>query len=145
MKDLIKKWWFWVIIVVIIALLASIIINQIKQEEVEKTAQNIGNSATDFISEMDSAQSHLNEFSYNYKTGEVEYTPSKITLEMYNRINEGMSEKEVSQILGVGEKLQGENTYMISWGDMNMSKGYWIQITFNSSNKVISKSQIGLK
>lgn len=134
MKDLIKKWWFWTIIILVVVVVI-LIIKSINTTQTFQNSENIENNI----------QSHLNEFTYNYETGEVEYRPTQITLEMYSRINEGMNEKEVIQILGVGEKLEGENTYMISWGDINMSKGYTIQIIFNTNNEVISKSQIGLK
>jgi len=146
MKNLVKKWWFWVIVIIIVVILFILISNYIENQRMKKTFANIGNSATDFISGIDNANSHLNEFSYNYDSGEVEYRPSKITLQMYNRIEEGMKQEEIISVLGKYEnKLEGENTYILDWGDSNMSKGYWIRVIFSKEGNVISKSQIGLK
>ncbi len=137
------------IYILIIAIILSFIIITIlvnSNKKLQDNLSSIGSSASDYINEIDNAQSHLNEFTYDSSSGIVNYTPSSITLEMYNRIDNGMSENEVISILGTGEKMEGESTYLISWGTSNMSKGYWIQIVFDSStNNVISKSQIGLK
>lgn len=90
-------------------------------------------------------KSHINEFIYNNETGNVEYKP-EITIEAYNKIQKGMTEKEVISILGTyDEKSKGDNSYMIAYGKINMSNGYRIQIILdNKSQTVISKSQIGL-
>lgn len=146
MKNLVKKWWLWGILIIVVVILFVLISNYIENKKIKKTFDNIGNSSTDFISGIDNANSNLNEFTYNYNTGEVEYKISKITLEMYNRIEEGMRQEELISILGKYEnKLDGENTYILDWGDSNMSKGYWIRVIFSKDGNVISKSQIGLK
>lgn len=90
-------------------------------------------------------KSHINEFIYNNETGNVEYKP-ETTIEAYNKIQKGMTEKEVISILGTyDEKSKGDNSYMIAYGKINMSNGYRIQIILdNKSQTVISKSQIGL-
>lgn len=145
MKDLIKKWWFWIIAICICVFICMIIVSYLENKKSESVQSKIGGEASDYISGINNAQSHIDEFSYNYGTGEVEYKASKITLEMYNRIKEGMNEKEVIQILGNGEKMEGDNTYILSWGDINMSNEFSIQIVFNKDKTVLSKSQIGLK
>lgn len=144
-NKLYKKIPFWLIIIIIILLI--IIISYIKkQKEIEKSIINTL-SASDFIAGIENAKSHIDEFSYNNTTGKTEYIPKKITLEMYNRIREDMNEDDVICILGSNEveKLEAENTYILTWGDMEMKKGYWIQIIFDKDKKVVSKSEIGLK
>lgn len=146
MKNIIKKWWFWIIAICICMLIYIITVSCLKNKETEKVQSKIGEGASDYISGIDNAQSHIDEFSYNYETGKVEYKPSNTTLEMYNRIKEGMKQEEVVSILGEYEtKLDGENTYLLQWGESNMSKGYWISIVFNEDGTVSSKSQLGLK
>ncbi len=149
MKNIIKKWWFWVIFIIICILCYVFTLHYLDNKKIKKSVSNIGNGASDFIEGVDNAQSHLDEFSYNYDTGEVEYKPSKITLEMYNRIEEGMSQDEVVSILGKYEDmLNGENTYILEWGNeySPVHNGYWIQITFNVNEKnVLKKYQIGLE
>lgn len=146
MKNVVKKWWFWGGIIVICILSYILISKHIENKKLEQTFENMGKGANDFITGIDNSQSHIDEFSYNYETGEVEYKPSNITLEMYNRIKEGMTQKEIISILGKYEtKSEGENTYLLQWGESNMSKGYWISIVFNKDGTVASKSQLGLK
>jgi len=141
-----QKWWFWGIVIIFVIFIIFIINLAIEQNKLKDTAESIGEGASNFISGIENSQSHINEFSYNYETGEVEYKPSKITLEMYERIKVEMEQKEVVTILGKYEnKLDGENTYILDWGDSNMSKGYWIRVIFSKEGNVISKSQIGLK
>ena len=136
----------YILIFAVIFLFVVILIFVNSNNKTQENLSSIGSAASDYINGVDNAQSHLNEFTYDSTLGTVIYTPSNITLEMYNRIYNGMSESKVISILGTGEKMEGENTYLISWGTSNMSKGYWIQIVFDSStNNVISKSQIGLK
>lgn len=141
-----KKWWIWLIIILTILIISVIVIKKIQEKQMENSFENIGKSTVDFLKGIDNAKSHIDEFFYNSQTGNVEYKPSEITLEMFNRIKEGMIENEV--ILNLGQydnKILGENSYVISYGNSDLSKGYWIQIVFNKNNKVISKSQIGLK
>lgn len=147
-KSIYKNWWFGVILIIICILIFIAISFYIKNRQTEEKLKRIGEEATDFISSIDNAQSHLNEFSYNYQTGEVEYEPSRITLETYNRIKEGMLEDEVISILGKYEnKLNRENTYMLEWGNSYapITDGHWIQIVFDMNKKVSSKHQMGLK
>lgn len=140
-----KILWF-LLIILLIYILLSILFAMINNKKNQKSLETIGKSSTDFITGIDNTKSHLNEFNYNYTTGKVDYKPSTISLNMYNKITEGMNEEEVIKILGTGEKLIGQNTYIISWGDLNLSKGYSIQITFDiNSCNVISKKQVGLK
>lgn len=149
MESIIKKWWFWVILITICILCYVFISHYLENKEINESVSNIGKGASDFMEGVNNAQSHLNEFSYNYNTGEVEYKPFKITLEMYNRIEEGMSQDKVISILGQYEDiLNGENTYILEWGNQYspVYDGHWIQITFNANEKkVLKKYQIGLE
>lgn len=147
MKKLIKKWWFWIITLVIFLILYIIISNYIENKELKDAMSNIGEGASDFIEGINNAESQLDKFSYNYETGEVEYKPKKITLEMYNRIKEGMNQEDVVLNLGkYDNKMTGDNTYMLEWGDAEMKKGYWISIIFSKdTNTICNKYQIGLK
>lgn len=148
MKDLIKKRWFLGIVIIVCVLLCIIIVFYLKNKETEKVQSKTGEGASDYISGIDNTKSHIDEFSYNYKTGEVEYKPSKITLEMYNRIKEGTTQEEVISILGKYEKKsEGENTYMLEWGNSYapINNGHWIQIVFDTNKKVFSKYQTGLE
>lgn len=136
----------YILIFAVIFLFIVIAIFVNSNNKTQNNLSSMGSAASDYTNGIDNAQSHLSEFTYDSTSGTVNYTPSNITLEMYNRINNGMSKNDVISILGDGEKMEGENTYFISWGTSDMSKGYWIQIVFDSStNNVISKSQIGLK
>ena len=141
MKKLIKKWWFWIITLEICLILYIIISNYIENRELKDSMSNIGEGASEFIEGINNAESHLDEFSYNYETGEVEYRPKKITLEMYNRIKEGMNQEDVVLNLGkYDNKMTGDNTYILEWGDAEMKKGYWISIVFNKdTNTVFNK------
>lgn len=147
-KPIYIKWWFWTTIIGIIIISYIIVSNYIKNKELETSFKSIGEGATEYITGIYDADSHLDEFDYNYATGKVEYKP-KITIEKYNQIKEGMTEKEVISILGDGEKLQPEeaNGFLIVWGDLIISNPpyYRIQITFDSLGKVIDKYQIGLE
>lgn len=149
MKKTIKTWWFWVIISIICIMVCIAILYYVGDIKTEDSMSNIGKGATDFIEGIDNAKSHLNEFSYNYEKSEVEYKPLKITLEMYNRITEGMSQDEAVSILGQYEDiLNGEDTYILEWGNeyAPVYDGYWIQITFNTNEKrVLKKHQFGLE
>lgn len=147
MKKLIKKWWFWIIATSIGLIICISISIYLESQKNKKVVANIGNGASEFIEGIDNANSFLNEFTYNYETGEVEYQPT-ITIEKYNSIKEGMTEKEVISILGNGEKLQpeGSNGFLITWGELEIWKPpyYRIQVYFNKSGVVHSKSQMGL-
>jgi hypothetical protein len=147
MKELIKKWWFWLIIIITIIVL-TLILQYISQKQVEDSVANIGNAMTEFYTGIERANTHLDEFTYNYETGEVKYKPSKITLEMFNKVKDGMKKSEVIAILGNGDELHTEEskTYMMTWGNLDLDKApyYRIQIIFNENNEVISSSQLGL-
>ena len=146
-KTFYKKWLFWLGIIVVIIIVVVIIKYIDDTQKTKETLRNIGEGATDYIQGTKNTTSHIDEFTYNYTTGEVEYKP-QITIEKYNSIKEGMTEKEVINILGDGEKLQPEpnSGFLITWGDLNLNNPpyYRIQITFNSSGCVTTKSQMGL-
>lgn len=145
-KTFYKKWWFWGITILIFIIIGVIIYTKLENKKLETTFKNMGEGFSDYYDNKKNTTSHLNEFTYNYETNECEYKPEKITLEMYNRIKEGMTQEDVILNLGkYNNKLDGENTYMLEWGDSNISKGYWISIVFNKEDTVVSKSQIGLK
>ena len=147
-KAFYKKWWFWVIIIGVVIISLIIIIEYIKNREIETSIKNIGEGVTNFIEGVYDADSHVDEFTYNYATGKVEYKP-KITIEKYNEVKKGMTEEEVVNILGNGEKLQPKeaNGFLMTWGDINISNYpyYRIQIAFDFLGKVTSKYQIGLE
>ena len=136
------------IILSIAVIIGTIIYFKINENKDTKEAfENMGNAATDFITGIDTANSHLNDFEYNYETGEVEYNKKKLTLENYNKIKIGMSEAEVKEILGEGEKLSPieANTYLINWIDEN-DTFCRIQIVFEKNTKtVLNIYQIGLE
>ena len=148
MKNIIKKWWFW--LTVIIALIGiGVFINEYKEnKELERKFEIMGTAATEFYNELQNAKGYSDYIIYNYETNEVEYHPP-ITIKTYNRIEEGMTEKEVISIIGNGEKLQPEGSigFLMTWGDLDLSKSpyYIIQITFDEDGKVKSKSQVGLE
>ena len=148
MKDLVKKWWFWAIVLIIFIVIYILISSFIKNKRQNETINNIGKGASDFLEGINNSESHIDDFFYNYETGKVEYKPLEITLEMYNCIKDGMKEDDVIAIMGKYErKLDGENTYLLEWGNSNLSKDskYWMQIIFDKNKTVLSKSQIGLK
>lgn len=150
MKSIIKKWWFWGIVFLILLIVAFEVYEYIEQQKTIKTWQKIGEAINEEMEKdtrVAETKTHLDEFSYNYVTDEVEYHPI-ITLEMYNRIKEGMAQEEVISILGKQEnKLDGENTYVLEWGNSYkpVTGGYWIQIVFDKkTSKVTNMSQTGL-
>lgn len=133
MKNILRKWWFWIIVLIICSITYIVISSFVEGKKVKESISNIGNSASNFIDRVDNAQTHIDEFSYNNKTGKVEYRASKITLEMYNKIEEGMSQDKVISILGQYEDiLNGENTYILEWGNEYsvVYDGYWISFYF---------------
>lgn len=148
MRNILKKWWFWLIIGIILIVLIFVIKEYQEKKKIEETFEKIGQLATETYDDTESAEGYADYFIYNYETGEVEYHPP-ITLEKYDNIKEGMTEKEVISILGNGEKLEPEESdgFLMTWGDLNLNKApyYRIQINFDSSGKVFLKSQIGLE
>lgn len=134
--------------VVCVLFISIIVILQCKrQKETKETFEIIGTSANNFYKETQNAEGYLNDFAYNETTGKVEYHP-QITLEKYDRIKEGMTEQEVTSILGDGEKIQpeGANSYLMTWGDLDLKKPPYcrVQITFSLNGTVKNKTQIGL-
>lgn len=147
-KKIYKKWWFWVIIAVIIGIVIIGIKEYISYKKVQEGVDNFSNSMTNYANGFIEAEGYLDEFNETLETNEIEYT-SIITLEKFDLIQNGMTEDEVTRILGEGEKSQPEGNYgfMISYGDLYLSNPpyYAVQIIFNSSSQVINKMQIGLK
>lgn len=148
MKGIIKRWWFCLIIIAV-AIVGIIFIKEYReQKKLKDTMKTIGESASDFYEEVQNAEGYSDYFIYNYETGEVEYHPP-ITLEKYDSIKEGMTEKQVISILGNGEKLQPEGSigFLMTWGELEIWEPpyYRIQIKFDSSGEVTSKSQMGLE
>lgn len=147
MKNIIKKWWFWLIIIVII--IVGICIKQyLENKELERKFEKIGEGASSYYTEIQEAEGYSDYFIYNYETGEVEYHPP-ISLEKYDSIKEGMTEKQVISILGNGEKIQPEGSigFLMTWGELEIWEPpyYRIQIKFDSFGEVASKSQMGLE
>lgn len=138
-----KREWFWLIIVIIvIAIIVGIKYYNDKKEEEKWEA--FAEGMTSYYEGIEDAEGYLDDFSYNYITEEVEYNPKTITLEMFNRIQKGMTEEEVIEILGIGEKITTDelSTYIINWEKSNSM----VQICFDKEdNKVIYANQVGLK
>ncbi len=136
-------------IIIVLAIILPIVINRNQENKrLKESFSRIGQAATDYIEDTKNANSYINDFSYDYTTGEVDYHPT-ITLEMYNRIKEGMTKEDVISILGKEDDILGkdeEEDYIIEYGDTFLSKGYWIHFTMDrKTNKVINKKQVGLK
>lgn len=76
----------------------------------------------------------------------TEIKTESLLLQKYNKIYVGMNKEELISLLGnETERLDGDNTYLLHWGDLNMSKGYFISVTMDKeTNSVLSKSEIGL-
>lgn len=73
MKNVIKKWWFWLIIVVIIIIVISIY-KYIENKKIEDKFKSMGKGMTDYYKETKGAEGYLNKFTYNYSTGQVDYS-----------------------------------------------------------------------
>ena len=63
------------ILVCIVIILAIVIPNIIEKNKIQKTFETMGEGASEFIEGINNAKSHLDEFTYNNETGEVEYHP----------------------------------------------------------------------
>jgi len=151
MKKVIKKWWFWlIIIIVIIAIIVGVCIKQyLENKELERKFEKMGEGASDFYKETQEAEGYLDNFTYNYSTGEVEYNPEKNDswLEKYNSINKGMTVEQVVEILGEGyiAPVIDEITYFMNWGEKEgLAEGQIITIQFNNE-MVYLKTHIGLE
>ena len=149
MKEIIKKWWFWLIIIVLI-LCAVIGIREYKEnKEIETKFKAMAEGMTEYYESVKKTESHLDEFTYNYTTGEVEYNPENngSWLEKYNSINKGMTVEQVVEILGEGyiAPVIDEITYFMNWGEKEgLEKGQIITIQFNNEI-VYLKTHIGLE
>lgn len=138
-----------VCIIIVLVIIIPIAINHNKEnKKLEDSFSTIGQASSDFMTGIDKADSYTNDFSYNYETGEVEYHPT-ITLEMYNRIEEGMTKQNVIDNLGKEDNIienEESNSYIIEYGESYLTKGYWVQIIIDKeTNKVLKKYQVGLK
>ena len=74
-RKLYQNWCFWLLIIIILIFICFGINSYIENKKLEETFSHIGNGASDYIKGIYNAQSHLNEFSYNYNTGTVDYNP----------------------------------------------------------------------
>ena len=74
-RKLYQNWWFWLWIIIIFISICFGINSYIENKKLEEAFSHIGNSASNFITDIDNAPSHLNEFSYNNITGTVDYNP----------------------------------------------------------------------
>ena len=142
-----QKWWFWVIIVLIIVVI-GIVAWKIQEEiKLKKTFENIGKGFKQYYQEKENTASYLNDFSYNNETGEVEYKPSTITLDIYNKIIEGMERKEVEDILGKGRETQKKKkkNYYLNWGLTEGLKDNQVIVIEFYNDKVTGKTQLELE
>lgn len=126
-KPFYKKWWFWVIIVVIIIAIAT---SQGTNTNTSEQTSTKPESST----ETDTAED------------------AKITLEEFNKIETGMTYKEVVDIIGGEGTVQSETsitgndqykTTLYSWEGKG-SLGANANVTFQGG-KVVSKAQFGLE
>lgn len=141
-----KEWWFWLIIALIIIIIGFVVYKIQEEIRLTNSFKNIAKGFEEYYQQKENTTSHLNDFSYNYETGEVEYTPSNITIEMYNKIKEGMERKKVEEILGKGRETPNieEQSYYLNWGvEEGLKENQVIVIEFYN-NKVTGKTQLGL-
>lgn len=134
-------------IIIVLAIVLPIVIKRNQEnKKLEDSFSTIGQAASDYMVGTKEAESYIDDFSYNYATGEVDYHPT-ITLEMYNRIKEGMTKEDVISILGNEyEILDGTLLYSLVYEKIDESNGYLIAIHMNKEkDTVFSKNQEGLK
>lgn len=135
-------------IIIVLAIIIPIVIEYKENKDLERKLSNIGNGVREYVEEKENAKSHIDEFSYNYETGKAEYHPT-ITLEMYNRIKEGMTKEEVIEILGKEDNIienDDSNNYIVEYGNSYLAKGYWVQVIIDkSTDKVVKKYNTGLE
>ena len=146
MKNIIKKWWFWITIACVILVVVLGMMKFKEQKQLEDTYKTIGESASDFYTGIEKADTHLDEFRYNYETGEVEYKTDTSWLDKYEQIKVGMSKEEVEQILGEGFKTPDieDGSFYLNWGEgQGLNKGQVITIYF-TNNKVTNKTQLNI-
>lgn len=147
MKNIMKKWWFWTIITCIIFVVVAVFIKFKEQRKLEETAKKIGESASDFYTGIQEADTHLDEFTYNYETGEVEYKTDTSWLDKYELIRVGMSREEVEQILGEGFKTPDieDESFYLNWGEgQGLDKGQVITVHF-TNNRVTNKTKLNIE
>jgi len=145
-QEFYKRWWFWVIIVLIIIAIGIVVYKIQEKIRLKNSFENIAKGFEEYYQQKENTTSYLNDFSYNYETDKVEYNPSKITLEMYNRIKEGMERKKVEEILGKGRETPNseEQSYYLNWGvEEGLKENQVIVIEFYNG-KVTGKTQLGL-
>lgn len=123
MKDLVKKWWFWVIIIIVLLAIGGSASNQ--DTNVKTSNDNITNATTP-----------------------EKPTTTKVTLEQYNKIKNGMTYDEVVAIFGDKENSSSESeiaqikTEIKTWN----GNGTFSVVTIGFTNgKVSSKAQTGLE
>ena len=137
---------FWITIACVILVVVLGMMKFKEQKQLEDTYKTIGESASDFYTGIEKADTHLDEFTYNYETGEVEYKTDTSWLDKYEQIKVGMSKEEVEQILGEGFKTPDiENgSFYLNWGEgQGLNKGQVITIHF-TNNKVTNKTQLNI-
>ena len=134
-----KKWWFWAIIGIMIII--ALCFTNFKSIILEKDDKN--NQA---IINQNEGSVENNIIATNDANNKIEIDVTNLTQENYNKIKEGMKEKEVIEILGEGEKLSPEDaeTYLMVWVDPN-NTFCRIQIVFDKlTESVVLITGIGL-
>ena len=134
-KPIYKRWWFWLIIVIIIiAIIGG------SQGEIGTTNTSTTENNTVTTTE-ESAETDTQTTSENSED-------VKVTLEQYNKIEDGMTYDEVVSIFGGKEtsssesEVAGIKSQIMTWnGNGNFSV---VSIGF-TDGKVSSKSQTGLE
>lgn len=130
-KPIYKKWWFWLIIVIIVIA----IIGGVQRETTDTSTEPTTNKQTATTEE-------------NTQTNTEVSKDVKVTLEQYNKIEDGMTYDEVITIFGGKEtsssesEVAGIKSQIMTWngnGDFSI-----VSIGF-IDGEVSSKSQTGLE
>lgn len=74
MKKIIKKWWFWLIIIVILLIIGIGVKQYIENKKIEKAFEKMSEGVSSYYKGTKEAEGYLNKFTYNYSTGQVDYT-----------------------------------------------------------------------
>ena len=75
-----KKWLLLIVLLIVLIVIGGIIYDHIEEKKLEDSLDGVGRGASDFIDGVyNNKNSHLNEFHYNSKTGEVDYIPNNST------------------------------------------------------------------
>lgn len=77
MKEIIKKWWFWLIIVTLVLCAIIGIIKYKEKKEIEAKFEAMAEGMADYYKGLKNAETHLDEFTYNYATGQVDYNSKR--------------------------------------------------------------------